>query len=261
MLGALFAALAAREALAEKPRPAVVGSWLACAVLGHVGHLMALPALAWLLTRKIGRKSLLPCAATLAAVVLAAYAAAGLFAVRPHSLDELRAVAVGQRRSRRGSRVLLALGELGRRRSVVGADDACGFSAISTAASASPSGGGTRPRGSAARRGRPRRRARRPRGPVLAFLAGRLRGAVPELGAVDTIVYRVSDLLGLWTLALFGLQGLSARARAGLLASWTAAAAAYNLAFVVRPAADPASNADLVETRWVAPSTRRATLG
>ena len=90
MLGALFAALAAREALGGEPRPALVGFWEACAILGHVGHLMALPALAWLLAGRKGRKSLVPCLAILTAVVIAAYAAAALFAVRPRSLDELR---------------------------------------------------------------------------------------------------------------------------------------------------------------------------
>ncbi|NNN06890.1 MAG: hypothetical protein HKL90_13415, partial [Elusimicrobia bacterium] len=54
MLGALCAALAAREALAEKPRPAVMGLWAAAAALGHVGHIMAVPALLWILPRRRG---------------------------------------------------------------------------------------------------------------------------------------------------------------------------------------------------------------
>jgi len=63
-------------------------------------------------------------------------------------------------------------------------------------------------------------------------------------------VYRIGDLLGLWSLALLGLAGLGARWRAGLLAAWIAAAGAYNFAYVVRPAADPITNGDLVEARW-----------
>ncbi|MBI4062102.1 MAG: hypothetical protein HY403_11825, partial [Elusimicrobia bacterium] len=90
MLGALFAILAAREALAERPRPALVGLWHAGAMLGHVGHLMAFPALAYVLVRKRGRGALSPYLAASGAAVIVAYACAGLFAVRPTSLIELK---------------------------------------------------------------------------------------------------------------------------------------------------------------------------
>jgi hypothetical protein len=250
MLGALFAALAAREALAETPSPAVVGAWLAGAVLGHVGHLMALPALAWLLTRKGGRKSIAPCAAALAAIVLAAYAAAGLFAARPNTLDELRLW-------------LLGSAALGVDRAFLWHSSPWGVTLPSWTTTTlkifcdyTGRSGPARTAGillaalplAAAARGAVRggREARF----WLFWLAGY--AALFLNWEPGTIVYRVGDLLGLWALALLGLQGLSARARAALLGAWTAAAGAYNLAFVIRPAADPASNVDLVETDWTA---------
>ncbi|MFI5360566.1 MAG: hypothetical protein ACHQ49_01250 [Elusimicrobiota bacterium] len=249
MLGALFAALAAREALAENPRPAVAGLWLAGAALGHVGHLMALPALAWLLTRKGGRAALPAFAAALAAVLLAAYAAAGLIAVRPRTPEEFRLWLLGS--------------------AALGVDRA--FSWHFSTAAAVPAWSRTTLRIFCEFVGRsgPGRAA----GLILALLplAAAARGAarggrearfwllwLAGYAALfltwepDTIVYRISDLLALWALALLGLQGLTSRARAGLLGAWTAAAGAFNLSGVVLPAANPASNAELVETKWVA---------
>ncbi|HEX4048014.1 MAG TPA: hypothetical protein VH309_09285 [Elusimicrobiota bacterium] len=250
MLGALFAALAAREALAVKPRPARAGFWLACAALGHVGHLMALPALAWLLTRKSGRKSLAPFAAALAAVLLASYAGAGLLAVRPRSLDELRlwllgSAALGVDRafswhSSGWSVAVPAWTEMTLR-------IFCEFEGRSGLAWAAGVVLAALPLAAAARGAARGGRAARF---WLFWLAGY---AVLFISwEPGTVVYRVGDLLGLWALALLGLQGLSARARAALLAAWTAAAGAYNFAFVVRPAADPASNGDLAEADWTA---------
>ncbi|MBI4061841.1 MAG: hypothetical protein HY403_10450, partial [Elusimicrobia bacterium] len=66
-----------------------------------------------------------------------------------------------------------------------------------------------------------------------------------------TVVYRVSDLPALWALATLGLRTLPPRRRLGALLSWTLAAFAYNLAFVVRPASDPANNPHLVEAEWI----------
>jgi hypothetical protein len=65
-----------------------------------------------------------------------------------------------------------------------------------------------------------------------------------------TMVYRISDLLALWALALIGLEALPSRARAAALAAWTAAALAFNFAITVHPATDPAANRDLAEARW-----------
>ena len=250
MLGALFAGLAAREALAEKPRPAVAGVWLACAVLGHAGHMTALPALAWILTRKGGRKTLAPLAAALAAVLLAAYAAAWLFAVRPHSLEGLRLWLLGS--------AALSVDRAFRWHFPVWAEAVpswtkmtlrifCEFTGRSGLAWTAGVALAALPLAAAARGAvRGGREARF----WLFWLAGY--ASLYITWEPETIVYRVSDLLGLWALALLGLQSLSSRGRAALLATWTAAACAYNLAYTVRPAADPASNADYVETNWVA---------
>ncbi|HXT00081.1 MAG TPA: hypothetical protein VN915_05365 [Elusimicrobiota bacterium] len=250
MLGALFAALAAREALAEKPRPARAGAWLAAAVLGHVGHLMALPAIAWMLWRKRGRAALAPFAASLAGLVAAAYAAAGILAVRPRTLDDLRlwllgSAALGVDRafswhSDAWSTALLSWGAMT-------FEVFCGFAGSSGAVRLAGAALAALPLAAAAfgaaRGGREARF-------WLLWLAGY--AALFLNWEPGTIVYRVSDLLGLWALALLGLQGLTGRARSAALAAWTAAAFAYNLAFAIRPAADPASNADLVETNWTA---------
>ncbi len=248
MLGALFAALAAREALAENPNPALAGVWEAGAILGHVGHLMALPALAWLLTRKKGRGALTPLLGWSAAVVIAAYAAAGLLAVRPHSLDDLRlwllgSAALGVDRAfawhwpSPGEALpawsLMTLRIFAEFTGRAGAVRAAGVVLAILPLAAAARG--------AARGGREARF-------WLLWLAGY--AALYLLWEPSTIVYRVSDLLGLWALASLGLARLPARVRVGLLAAWTGAACAYNLAFVVRPAADPAGNADLAEARW-----------
>ncbi|MFI5347869.1 MAG: hypothetical protein ACHQ51_15975 [Elusimicrobiota bacterium] len=250
LLGALFAALAARECLAENPRPAVAGLWHAAAALGHVGHLMALPALAWALTRKGGRKSLRPYLAALFVSLAAAYAAAGILAVRPSTLDELRLWLLGS--------------------AALGVDRGFSWHAASLSA-ALPAWFAMTFRIFCEFVGRP----------PLARAAGFLLALIPLAAAARgarrggtrarfwliwlagyavlfvnwepfTMVYRISDLLALWALALIGLDDLPPRARAGALAAWTAAALAFNLAFTVRPAADPASNADLVEARWSA---------
>ena len=249
MLGAVFAALAAREALADKPRPAWVGLWQAGAVLGHIGHIMALPALAWLLTRKNGRQALASYGATLSAIVLAAYAAAGIIIIRPHSPDELRLWLLGS--------AALAPDRSFLWHSAPPATALREWSALTLRIFCEFAG-----------RPWPARAA----GILLALLplAASARGAIRGgrqsrfwllwLGGYAalflawepaTIVYRVSDLIGLWALAMMGLEGMSSRARTAALAGWTAVAFAYNLTFVIRPAADPTSNADLVETRWI----------
>jgi hypothetical protein len=248
MLGALFAALAAREALAERPRPAVVGLWEAGAVLGHVGHLMALPALVWLLTRKKGTRSLTPFFAALAGATVTAYAAAGLLAVRPHSYEDLRlwllgSAALGVDRAfswhwASAGTALPAWASMtlqifvdysGRSGAVRAAGAALAVLPLAAAAWGAARGG---------------REARF----WFFWLAGY---ALLFLNwEPGTIVYRVSDLLGLWALASLGLQRFSARARVGLLAAWCAAACAFNLAVVIRPASLAANNADLAEANW-----------
>lgn len=249
MLGALFAALAAREALAPRPRPAPLGLWGALAVLGHVGHVMAVPALAWAVSRARGRRGAAAFLGTGAALVLAAYAAAGLLAIRPQSLGELKLW-------------LLGSAALGTGRTFLWHSASAGHALASWAAMtlkifcAFPAGpAAARIAGialaalalAAAAAGAAAAKDRRF---WLAWLAGY--AALYLCWEPFTIVYRVSDLLGLAALALAGLERLAPRARALGLAAWIAAAGAYNLAWAVRPAADPEANADLVEARAVA---------
>jgi len=250
MLGALFAALAAREALDEKPRPAVVGLWHAAAVLGHVGHAMALPALAWALSRKEGRRRLPTYLSALGASVLLAYAVAGVFAVRPASAEELRLWLLGS--------------------AALGVDRAFSWHAA-PAAQAFPAWAQMTLRIFCDFLGRPA--GWRAVGlllgalPLAAAVAGAVRGdrrarfwliwlagyaALFLNWEPYTPVYRVGDLLALWALALIGMESWPARARAFALTAWIAAAASFNFAFTVKPASEPGANKDLAEARWCA---------
>ncbi len=253
MLGALFIALTAREALADKPRPALVGLWHAGAILGHVGHLMALPAVLYVLARKKGRGELLPYFSSLIAAVAAAYIAAGVFAVRPSSFAELKlwllgSAALGNDRAfswhsspfshalpswlKMSLRIFTEF--VGRRGFAWSAGVLLALLPIAAAARAA---------------------AERSREAVfwLLWLAGY--ALLFVAWEPDTIVYRVSDLLALWALATLGLRTLPSRFRLGALAAWTAAAFAFNLVFVVHPASDPANNLDLVEAEWTKTSS------
>ncbi|HAZ07730.1 MAG TPA: hypothetical protein DCZ01_04220 [Elusimicrobia bacterium] len=253
MLGALFAALAAREALGERPRPAVIGVWQACAALGHVGHLMALPALAWLLAKKKGRKALAPSLGAFAAVLLVSYAAAGLLAVRPRCELELRlwllgSAALGKHRTFlwHSTAPLDAL----RAWSVMTLRVFCEFSGRTGAAWLAGLVLAALPIAAAARGAHQGGREARF---WLLWLAGY--ATLFLFWEPFTIVYRVSDLIGLWALVMLGLDSWRPLARTAALVAWTAAAGAYNLAFVVRPASAPASNPEYLEARWVSAHT------
>jgi len=248
MLGAFFAALAAREALSENPRPALVGLWHAGAILGHVGHLMALPAMVYVLTRKKGYREALPYLSSLFVAVAVPYVCAGLFAVRPQNIDELRLWLLGS--------------------AALTTDRSFLWHSVPLSA-AIPAWLGMSLRIFTEFVGRS----------GFAWSAGVILAVLPLLAAARgaaeksreaffwllwlagyallfiawepyTIVYRVSDLLALWALATLGLKALPPRLRLGALIAWTAAAFAFNLAYVVRPAADPANNPDLVEAEW-----------
>ncbi len=248
MLGALFIALTAREALSDKPRPALVGLWHAGAILGHVGHLMALPALAYVLTRKKNRDTL-PIYLTSSIVAVAvAYICAGLFAVRPSSFSEFKLWLLGS--------AALGVDRAFSWHSAPFSHAIASWLKMSLRVFAEFSG---------------RRGFAWSAGVVLAFLpiAAAARGAA-EKGREAvfwllwlagyallfmawepyTIVYRVTDLLALWALATLGLQAMPQRLRLASLAVWTAAAFAFNLVFVVRPASNPGNNPDLVEAEW-----------
>jgi hypothetical protein len=253
MLGALFAALAAREALSDAPSPALAGLWHAGAVLGHVGHLMALPALAYILTRRKGRGRWIPYSTTLAVVLASAYLCAGLFAVRPASFVELKLWLLGS--------AALGVDRAFSWHSDTLASAVRAWSAMTLRIFAESVGRkgiflwggvalGLLPLAAAARGG-----VGRTREAVfwMLWLAGY---AVLFLAWEPyTIVYRVTDLLALWALATLGLQAMSPRPRQAALAAWTAAAFAFNLAFVVRPASVFANNPDLVEAAWTKASS------
>lgn len=250
MLGALFVALAARAALDEKADAIRVWLWTACAVLGHAGHIMAIPALAWAIKdapRGLRWKDVVPAVLLL----VACYSAAAVFAVKPGTYDEWRLW-------------LLGSAALGTSRAfewhgagVAGLRDwarmtlrvFCDFDLV---------------------RGAPRAG-----GVLLALipLAAAVRGAVAggfyarfwsfwfagyallfSLWEPFTIVYRVPDLIALWALALEGLDALEVegRPRAAALAVWLALAGLWNWTYGVRPATNPDNNADYAETAWAA---------
>lgn len=97
-LGLLFMALALREALAERPRPARLGALQAAAMLGHVAHAMFAPAALYALRRRGGprwRSSWARYVGTGFLVMLAAYALAAAFCIRPSSLEDVRVWLLG----------------------------------------------------------------------------------------------------------------------------------------------------------------------
>lgn len=253
MLGAFFIALAAREALADKPRPGLVGLWHAGAILGHVGHLMALPALVYALTHKKGRREAAPYLSVLAAWVGFAYLCAGFLAVKPASFAELKLWLLGS--------------------AALGVDRGFSWHSVPLA-HAIPSWLGMSLRVFTEFVGRT----------GWAWTLGLILAALPVIaaarGALEpgkearfwllwllgyavlfvawepyTIVYRVTDLLPLWALATLGLASASPRARMGALVAWTCLAFAYNYLFVVKPATAFANNPDLVEAEWTKVST------
>ncbi len=248
MLGAFFAVLAAREALSDQPRPALVGLWHAGAILGHVGHLMAFPAILYILSRKRSRRDLLPYFYSLSVAVAIPYICAGLFAVKPSSFADVRlwllgSAALTNDRSFLWHSVPLStaipswLGMTGRIFvEFVGRTGV--YLSIGLALAVLPL--------LAALRGA----VDRTREAIfwLLWLAGY--ALLFIAWEPYTIVYRVTDLLALWALATLGLQAMPSRWRLGLLASWTLAAFAFNLHFVVRPASAFENNPDLVEAEW-----------
>jgi len=248
MLGALFAALAAREALADKPRPALTGLWHAGAILGHVGHLMALPALIFILTRKKGRREAFPYLSALAVAVAVPYICAGLFAVQPSSYQELKlwllgSAALGTDRAFSWHSAPFAIAvPAWLRMSLRVFTEFTGRSGFAWSAGVILA---VLPVVAAARAAADKSRE------ALFWLLWLAGYAVLFLSWEPfTIVYRVTDLLALWALATLGLQALPSRWRLGALGAWTAGALAFNLIYVVRPASRFENNPDLVEAAW-----------
>lgn len=248
MLGAFFAVLSAREALTDQPRPRLVGLYHAGAILGHVGHLMAFPALSFLLWKKGRARPVVRYSSTLAVAVLIPYILAGAFAMRPSSFHDVKVWLLGSA-ALNTSRTFLW-------HSIPMSQAVPAWLLMSLRVFTEFVG----------RRG-------------VAWSVGLILAVLPVLaavrGAVDktrestfwllwlagyavlfvswepfTIVYRVTDLLALWALATLGLRALPSRWRLAALGAWTAGALAFNLAYVVRPASRFENNPDLVEAAW-----------
>ncbi|MEK7389125.1 MAG: hypothetical protein AAB036_05465 [Elusimicrobiota bacterium] len=243
MLGALAIVLAAREALDEKPRAWLVGAWHAAAILGHVGHFMAAPAMLWILPRT--RRALIEYAAAQAVILVSAYAAAAAFAVSPSHFDEWRVWLLGsaalneqQRFGWHGSSLahsvvawlrmsLTMLLAEGPARPLAVLPLAAGIWGLV--------------------RG----------GPIARFWGLWLAGyAVLYLSwEPGTIVYRITDLLAVYALACQSLDRFSPRLRLLALAAWCAVAGLHNWRCAVLPASRPQANRDLLEALWSGRST------
>ncbi|NNN07391.1 MAG: hypothetical protein HKL90_15980, partial [Elusimicrobia bacterium] len=223
----------------------------AAAALGHVGHIMAVPALLWILPRRRGAaKNFL---AALAGTLIAAYLVAGVFVVRPQNWNDVRlwllgsaALNVDRSFSWHTAAPLAALAAWTRMTLRV----FCDFDVASGALKAAGVLLALLPLASAARA---LRRGDRTSRFWLFWLAGY--AALYLTWEPFTVVYRVSDLIGLWALALIGLDALPPTARVAALVAWIAAAAPYNWATQIRPNADPAGNADYVTALRVAEGT------
>lgn len=257
MLGALPLVLAAREALSEKPRPWLVGLLHAASMLGHAGHCVAAPALAYLLWGvRRERRDLAAYFLWAAAAVIVAYAAAILAFVRPLSgpgfrLWLLGSLALGQSRTfewHSGPDLLDGLRGWCLTTFRVFCDfvpATGGAKALGLALSALPL---------AAVACAWRRPAREDKALGL-WLAGH--ALIYSTWEPFTIVYRVSDLPALWALAWRGIDaaGVPARARLVLLAAWAAAAGVYNWKASIAADCDPRNNIEHQETLAVAAAT------
>lgn len=255
LLGAVPLVLAFEEALAPSPRPALVGLLHALSMLGHAGHCMAAPALAYLLLRG-GRRALAAYLGTAAGAVLAAYAACIAAFVRPVTSEDWRLYLLGSAaigKSRRfewhvGTGLLDGLTGWALTTLRVFAD----FTAASGAAKAAGLALAALPLLAAARAVRRPGREEKALG---LWLAGH--ALIYSTWEPFTIVYRVADLPALWALAWRGLAALklSPRVRAGALAAWTAAAAAYNWRVSISRDCDPRRNEEYQEALALARGT------
>lgn len=248
MLGCLFACMAAREALSDQPRPGRVGLWHAFAILGHVGHVMAFPAYVYALTRKKGRGAVGSYMLSSFVAVTIPYLLAGYFAMQPSSFNDVKvwllgsaaltddrsflwhSVPIGQALhawSRMTFRIFTEF--VGR------SGFAWTYGVVLAVLPILAAGRAVANRSREAKF-------------WLLWLAGY---AVLFLAWEPfTIVYRVSDLIGLLALATLGLQALPSRWRLALMAAWVAGAFVYNLHFTIRPASLLENNPDLVEAEW-----------
>lgn len=245
-LGALFLALCAREAVRESPRPVRLGLLLTGAALGHVGHAMFAPALAWRLRREPRRLALAALASALS--FAAAYALAARFCVRPSSAEEVRVWLLGSAALTLDKRFFWHGGWT--------PANLAGWLAASVrmwggGALGAAFGWGLAAFGARGAEPGPKRRAAR------VFVAGLAGYALLFLSwEPRTPVYRVSDFVLLWPLIALGLDSLpnSPRAKTAFLAAAVAALGLTNLVRTVIPGSDPANNAALQTVRRLTPS-------
>lgn len=276
MLGCLFVAAAAREALSQRPRPAVVGWWHGLAILGHVGHVMFAPAAVYLLLPQTGRgrrRALAAYAAALSASLLTAYGLAALLCVKPGSLQEARTWLLGSAALSLDKSFVwfggYSWGHVGHwlRMSLRVFSD---FDEIAGPARAWAWGLGASAAAAAAWAAR---RWDRTSKFAVIWLAGY--AALYASWQPYTMVYRVSDLLPAWLListaaadpggrplARLGRSGTPAAAtpaagrwKLWLLACWVAAAGFLNWRLLIEPRTDPARNHAYQEALWACAMT------
>lgn len=257
LLGAVPLILAFTAALEERPRPALVGLLHALSMLGHAGHCMAAPALAWLLLAgPRGRRGVAAYVGWAAAAVLAVYVPAVLLAVKPASGREfslwlMGSAAIGQSRSFEWHANMPPLESL-RHWGLNTLRVFCDFARAEGAAKALGIALAALPLASAVCAFR--RPAREDQALGL-WLGGH--ALIYTSWEPSTIVYRVSDLPALWALAWRGLDELDVppKARGAALAAWAAAAGLYNWQVSIGPDCDPRNNVEYMEALALREST------
>ncbi|MBI5882032.1 MAG: hypothetical protein HZB91_02885 [Elusimicrobia bacterium] len=251
MLGSLFLALAAREALSRQPSPVRTGLWQALAILGHCGHLMFAPAALYLLQGAHGsnrRRAWTAYGWALTLPVLAAYALAGLFAVRPASLEEARVWLLGSAALTMDKSFvwfggwtwvnLVAWLKMSLRVFSDFVETPAAYQAAGLLLASAPV--------AAAAVGAWQRRDRLTRGALL-WLAGY--AVLYTSWQPATIVYRVSDLLAAWL--LIACAASRPPWKAMLLASYVGAAGFFNWKALVEPWTHPARNQAYQAALWL----------
>lgn len=247
MLGVVFILLALDEALMENPRPAVLGLWHALAILGHAGHIMFLPVAVYRLRHRTRY------ALTLGIILAAAYGAAALFFVRPHSYEDWRIWLLGSAalttdRSFRWhggalgesltSWAFMTLRIFSDQTLVRGPARLFAYALSAAALIAAAYAALTLRRG-----GR--------RTVVLTALIWLASYALLfSSWEPYTIVYRISDLIAFWLLIALAAQRLP-KAGAAALAAWAMAAGVFNGLTAIASYADPLRNKAYQEALWI----------
>ncbi len=231
LLGAFFMILTAHEATRERPHHVRLGLFQAGAVLGHVGNVMLIPAVLYLLGQDRRRQARY--LASMTAALLISYALAGVFCIRPHSFEEIRVWLLGSAAlspdrsfNWHGSSTFLSVAGWMRHSlrlwgagpwSFLVAAPLAAYGALST-------------------------KHGRLAPACVIWLAGY--ACLFLLWEPGTPVYRVTDLAPLWLLMALGMEALSARRKGANIAyaGFVALLGAWNLLRVVRPNSDPRNN-------------------